>query len=251
MKPTPDIHTELEARQALIEQALNLNRLGINHGKSGNVSLRWHRSAKAQGEGLLITPSAIAYEKLKAQDLVWISLQDDPPRVDGHYKPSSEWRMHRDLLCARPDCMAVVHTHSLYASALSCMPNIQREGIPAFHYMVAMSRANRIACASYARFGSDDLSQAMLKALEPDARACLLAHHGVIAAGEDLASALGLAQEVEALAMMYSQCLALGGPAVLSEQAMQAVHEAFVGYRNPDLKAQEQQSTEPLTRGAV
>ena len=131
------------------------------------------------------------------------------------------------------------------------MPNIQREGIPAFHYMVAMSRANRIACASYARFGSDDLSQAMLKALEPDARACLLAHHGVIAAGEDLASALGLAQEVEALAMMYSQCLALGGPAVLSEQAMQDVHEAFVGYRNPDLKAQEQQSTEPPTRGAV
>jgi L-fuculose-phosphate aldolase len=231
--------TEFEARQALIEQALSLNRLGINHGKSGNVSLRWHRSSKVQGEGLLITPSALAYEKLEPQDLVWISLQDDPPRFDGELKPSSEWRMHRDLLRARPACRAVVHTHSLHASALSCMPKIQQEGIPAFHYMVATSHANRIPCARYARFGSEDLSQAMLEALHPQARACLLAHHGVIAAGEDLESALALAQEVEALATMYSHCLALGGPAVLSEEAMQAVQQAFLGYRNPapDLQA--------------
>ncbi|MBU6286175.1 MAG: class II aldolase [Betaproteobacteria bacterium] len=225
--------SEVQARQALIGQALSLNRLGINHGKSGNVSLRWDRSNKVQGEGLLITPSGLAYENLEPQDLVWISLQDDPPRFDGDLKASSEWRMHRDLLRARPECRAVVHTHSLYASALSCMPKVQQEGIPAFHYMVATSHANRIACARYARFGSEDLSQAMLEALQAHARACLLAHHGVIAAGEDLASALALAQEVEALAMMYSQCLALGGPAILSEQAMQAVHQAFVGYRNP------------------
>jgi len=244
LKSTPKLQTELQARQALIEQALSLDRLGINHGKSGNLSLRWHRSSLPQGQGLLITPSAIAYEALEAEDLVWLSLHDDPPRIDGKLKPSSEWQMHRDLLRARPDCMAVVHTHSLYATALSCMPKVQREGIPAFHYMVAASGADRIACADYAGFGTAALSEAMLRALGSEARACLLAHHGVIASGEDLAAALGLAKEVEMLAAMYSQCLSLGGPALLSQEAMDAVLKAFVGYRQANQVACEASSSE-------
>lgn len=244
MKTATTLETEWQARQALIVQALSLNRLGINHGKAGNVSLRWHRSEGVQGkgvqgegvqgEGMLITPSAVDYEDLEPEDLVWMSLDEDPPRIDGRLKPSTEWAMHRDLMRARPDCSAVVHTHSLHASALSCLEKIQREGIPPFHYMIATSRVSRIACAPYARFGTQALSQGMLNAMQGGARACLLAHHGVIAIGETLSSALSLAQEVEAIAMMYSQCLALGGPALLDENAMAEVLEAFVSYRSAE-----------------
>lgn len=240
------LQSELQARQALIAQALAMQERGINHGKAGNVSLRWHRSGTPQGAGFLITPSAHAYDQLEPADIVWVSLLPDPDQVpadksavpfdtpvfDGERKASSEWRMHRDLLRARPELAAVVHTHSRHAAALSCMPRVQREGIPAFHYMIALSGASHIACAAYARFGTQALSRAMLAALPGQAKACLLAHHGVIAAGEDLASALALAEEVEALAAMYAITLALGGPALLDSTSMDAVQQAFSAYRS-------------------
>jgi L-fuculose-phosphate aldolase len=229
----------------LIAHACAMNTLGINHGKAGNVSLRWDRSNTPQGAGLLITPSALAYDQLEPRDIVWLSMRPDPDRVgmdsetppdtpvfDGERRASSEWRMHRDLLRARPELAAVVHTHSRHAAALSCLPRVQSEGIPPFHYMIALSGAPRIACAGYARFGTKALSEAMLAALAGGAKACLLAHHGLIAAGHDLPSALALAEEVEALAAMYAITLTLGGPAILDQAAMDAVEQAFAAYRS-------------------
>ena len=246
---TPPGLTELQARESLIEHALAMNALGINHGKAGNLSLRWDRSHRPQGAGFLITPSAVAYQRLKADDIVWVSLQADPDRsvpgseaarrdlpvFDGERKASSEWRMHRDLLRARPELGAVVHTHSRHAAALSCLAKVQKEGIPAFHYMIALSGQSRISCAAYASFGTQALSDAMLAALPEGAKACLLAHHGLIAAGEDLPTALALAEEIEALAAMYALTLQLGGPAILDAAAMDTVHKAFADYRSgPD-----------------
>lgn len=237
--------TEFQARQQLIDHARAMNALGINHGKAGNVSLRWDRSKTPEGAGLLITPSALAYDRLQPRDIVWVSMRPDPdlvatdsetlpdtPVFDGGRRASSEWRMHRDLLRARPELSAVVHTHSRHAAALSCLAKVQREGIPPFHYMIALSGASRIACAAYARFGTQALSEAMLAALAGGAMACLLAHHGLIAAGPDLPSALALAEEVEALAAMYAITLTLGGPAILENPAMDAVEQAFAAYRS-------------------
>lgn len=218
--------TEDEARAAVIAACHRLSALGLNHGKSGNVSVRWHRGG---ADGLILTPSALPYEATTPDDLVWLSLAD-PPVVDGHRRPSSEWRFHHAILRTHAEAGAVVHTHAPHASALACLPRVQREGIPAFHYMVAAAGGRSIPCAGYATFGSDALSAAALSALQ-GVRACLLANHGMIAWGATLERALWLAVEVEALARMYATLLPLGEPALLGDEEMARVLARFADYR--------------------
>ena len=201
--------------QQIIDACLAMNAQDINQGHAGNVSARF-------GDGFLITPSGFAYEKLTAADIVLID-------ADGTGKdrlaPSSEWRMHRDIYASRPEAGAVLHTHSTFATALSCL----RLDIPAFHYMVAVAGGSDIRCADYALFGTQELSDKMLTALE-DRRACLLGTHGMICFHENLEQALWLAVEVEALARQYWHARQLGEPALLSEQQMQDVLEKFSDY---------------------
>jgi len=118
-----------------------------------------------------------------------------------------------------------VHTHSNAATALA----IHSREIPAHHYMVAVAGGNSIRCAPYATFGSQALSAHTLTALK-DRTACLLAHHGVIAIGHDLARALWLANEVEVLAQQYLLASQLGIPPVLSDETINEVIEKFKGY---------------------
>ena len=145
--------------------------------------------------------------------------------VIGEGVPSSEWRFHRDILAVRPEVDAVIHTHSTYATALACL----RQEIPSFHYMVAMAGGKDIRCAPYALFGSQALSDGALTALQ-DRRACLLANHGVIAVGADLARALSLAVEVESLAEQYMLALSAGTPVLLNDDEMSIVMERFKTY---------------------
>jgi L-fuculose-phosphate aldolase len=125
----------------------------------------------------------------------------------------------------RKDAGAVVHAHSPYATALSCL----REGIPPFHYMVAVAGGTDIRCADYATFGTEALSERMLDALE-GRRACLLANHGIVAFGASLEGAFALAVEVETLARQYALARALGDPVLLSEAEMAEVLERFKSY---------------------
>ena len=230
----PAFETEDAARGAIVQACLRMNALGINQGKAGNVSLRWDRGG---AQGMLVTPSALPYEQMAADDVVWLSLdvlaQADgdpaPAIVDGRCRPSSEWRMHRDAYAARADANALVHSHASYASTLSCVPRIQAEGIPAFHYMVAVAGGADIRCARYATFGTQALSDRAMAALQ-GRRACLLANHGLLALGGTLESALALAVEVETLARMYWQALQLGEPTVLDATEMARVAERFAGY---------------------
>jgi L-fuculose-phosphate aldolase len=214
-----EARAEAELRQQIVDTALEMERLGINQGTSGNVSARWR-------DGLLITPSGVPCAALARERIVWMPLdvRDDDPRFEAQ-RPSSEWRFHRDILRARPEVGAVVHTHSNAATALA----IHGRGIPAHHYMVAAAGGNSIRCAPYATFGSQALSDHALEALR-DRLACLLAHHGVIALGRDLARALWLANEVEVLAKQYLLACQLGEPPLLSDAQMEEVVEKFKGY---------------------
>jgi L-fuculose-phosphate aldolase len=213
----PDTETAL--RREVIETALEMERLGINQGTSGNISARWQ-------DGLLITPSGVPYAELQTQDIVWLPLDVAvDAAVFEQSRPSTEWRFHRDILRSRPEINAVVHTHSNAATALA----IHSRDIPAHHYMVAVAGGNSIRCAPYATFGSQTLSEHTITALK-DRTACLLAHHGVIAIGHDLARALWLANEVEVLAQQYLLACQLGTPPVLSDEAMNEVIEKFKGY---------------------
>ena len=214
-----DAPTEAGLRQQIVETTREMERLGINQGTSGNVSARWR-------DGLLVTPSGVPSAALTPERIVWMPLDvsEDDPLFEAQ-RPSSEWRFHRDILRARPDANAVVHTHSHAATALA----IHSRGIPAHHYMVAAAGGNSIRCAQYATFGSQALSDHALEALR-DRQACLLAHHGVIALGRDLARALWLANEVEVLAKQYLLACQLGEPPLLSDAQMEEVIEMFKGY---------------------
>ena len=127
-----------------------------------------------------------------------------------------------------------MHTHSAHATAVS----ILEHDIPAIHYMVAAAGGNNIRCASYQTFGSAELGQAVLVALK-DRRACLMAHHGVIAAHANLAQAMTLAVTVEEMAQLYLQVLAFGAPKLLSDEEMARVLEKFRTYGQQPRAAQE------------
>lgn len=207
------------ARRQVIDAARAMNALGINQGTSGNVSLRHDENGT---DGLLITPSGVPYDTLSPGDIVWLRMDGS---YDGPLKPSSEWRFHRDILAARPDLSAIVHTHAVHATALACLGR----GIPAFHYMVAVAGGRDIRCAPYATFGTETLSAHAVAAME-GRRACLLANHGMIAAGGTLDKALALAVEVETLARQYLAALSVGDPALLDDAEMDRVLEKFSTY---------------------
>jgi L-fuculose-phosphate aldolase len=211
--------TEHDLRIAIIATARAMNAAGINRGMSGNVSARVRTGAQ---DGFLITPTGMPYETTTPDDIVAVTLDGD---VRGTRLPSSEWRFHRELYRARADIHAIVHVHAPFATTLACL----RRGIPAFHYMVAKAGGRDIRCAPYATFGSDELANHAVEAMV-DRRACLLANHGMIAAGNDLEAALALAVEVEGLAEMYWRALQLGDPELLSDAEMDGVIEKFRTY---------------------
>jgi L-fuculose-phosphate aldolase len=203
------------SRKGIVKTSIEMERLGLTRGSSGNVSERTE-------SGFLITPSGIPPRSLEADDIVHMDMAGAPT---GSRKPSSEWRFHRDIYAARPEINAIVHSHPIFGIALAS----HGRGIPAFHYMVAMAGGSDIRCAPYATYGTQELSDHALTAL--DGRfACLLANHGMIAAGPNLERALALAVEVESLAEGYWRALQLGQPVILDDTEMAVVIEKFKSY---------------------
>lgn len=215
---SPDMPLRLE----LIETCQAMNRLNINSGTAGNVSVR-------TDEGFLISPTGIEYEKLRPDNIVLVRMDGT---FDGEILPSSEWRFHRDILLKRRELNAVVHTHSSHATAVSIM----ELGIPALHYSIAVAGGKDIRCARYATFGTQELSDAALEALE-GRQACLLAHHGVIAAGVSLARALSMAARVEELAKQFILCRSLGSPPIIDDAEINRVLAKYTSYGQQKAKA--------------
>ena len=204
-----------DLRKAVIKTCLAMNREGINQGTSGNVSVR-------TDEGFLITASGIPYKKMKLAHVVEMDLDGG---YRGDYLPSTEWRMHMDIFKARPEAQAIVHVHSTHATALACL----RKEIPAFHYMIGIAGGASLRVSDYAEFGTQGLSDTMLKAME-GRTGCLLANHGQICFGNSLEQALWRAGEIEALSHQYWAALLAGKPVILGEQEMSTVLNRFGTY---------------------
>ena len=202
-------------RQQIIDICLEMNETGINQGTSGNVS------ARVEG-GMLITPSGRPYKSMKPADIVFMH---EDGSYEGSLVPSTEWRFHLDILNTRDDVNAIVHAHPTFCTTLA----ILKKKIPPLHYMVAVAGGPDIRCASYATFGTKELSDNAIKALK-DRKACLLAHHGMIATGPDLAKAMWLAVEVETLAKQYYYTLQAGGPPLLPKAEIKNVMERIHSY---------------------
>lgn len=211
-----DKSDEAEARAGVVETARAMSRRGLSPGRSGNVSRRW-------GRGMLITPSGMTYDGMKAADIVFVSEDGSVPA--GQRRPSSEWRFHSAAYATRPDMNAIVHAHSVHAVVLSCA----HKPIPAFHYMVAVAGGANIPCVPYATFGTEELAGHVASGLTAR-NACLMANHGQIALGVSLAEALELAADVEVLAEQYCKLLAIGEPRLLSDADMTRVLAQFSDY---------------------
>ena len=201
---------DLALAEAVIETAIAMQHRGINNAMSGNVSVR-------TATGMLITPSATAYDSMTPDDLVAMDSTGEWT-VTNDRRPSSEWRFHHDIYAARPDATAIVHAHPVNATALAC----HQRGIEPFHYMVAIAGGRDIRCADYATFGTPELSANVVDALE-GRKACLMANHGLVAVGRSLVKALDVAVEVEVLAAQYVAALAIGTPTNLTDAQMDEV----------------------------
>jgi L-fuculose-phosphate aldolase len=210
--------TELELRRAIVGSCRSMNALGINQGTSGNISARF-------GDVMLITPSGVPYDEMAPGDIARMPISGDYGSWTGTMQPSSEWRFHLDIMRARPDVGAVVHTHSTYATTLA----ICGREIPAIHYMIAAAGGPSIRVAPYATYGTKELSGNALRALE-GRTCCLLANHGMIATGANLKRAMWLAVELETIAKQYYLALQIGGEKTLSDGEIDHVVEKFRSY---------------------
>jgi L-fuculose-phosphate aldolase len=205
------------SRADLVAAYRELIARGLSQGTSGNVSIR-------RAGTMLITPSALPATAMRAADIAEMALAGDGA-WKGPAKPSSEWRMHRDIYRARPEVGAIVHAHPPHATAMA----MARKPIPAAHYMVAAFGGGDVPCAPYATFGTAELSAVAVTALR-GRTACLLANHGCLALGRNLADALWRAVELETLAQQYLLSLA-AGPVLLSKRELADALAAFGAYR--------------------
>ena len=210
----------LDKRKEVITYSIKLNTTNLSPLRSGNISVR---SIENSVEGFLITPSGKKYDTLKDEDIVFVS---NKGKHDTNLKPSSEWRFHKDIYLKKPDAKAIVHAHSPHATAVSA----HGKDIPAFHYMIALAGGDSIKCAKYATFGTQELSDNIINALE-NRKACLMSNHGQVAFGKNLESAFELAEELENICHQYINTIKLGEPKILSSSEMDVILEKVKNYK--------------------
>jgi L-fuculose-phosphate aldolase len=210
--------SELEIRQSIIEHCRQMNAMGLNQGTSGNISVRFE-------DRMLITPSAIPYSEMTQEMIVSMPIDGEYGAWSGPKKPSVEWPFHLDIMRARSQTNAVVHTHAMFSTILA----IARKPIPACHYMIAAFGGSDVGIADYARYGSKELSFNVLSALDGRS-ACLMANHGMLATGTSLEKAMWAAIELETIAKQYYHSLLIGGPVVLPDEEIAGVLQGFATY---------------------
>jgi L-fuculose-phosphate aldolase len=210
---------ETQLREEMTDALRRLDALGLNRGSTGNLSVRLGHDGRS---GMLVTPTGMTADELRPHDLVWVA---DDGEVLGDWQPSSESPFHRAAYRARPDLGAIVHTHSPHATALACL----HRSLPALHYMVAIAGGDDVPLVPYHLFGSEALSAGVVAALA-QRDACLLAQHGLVAAGPTLRAAMKVALEIESLCGIYLAALAVAEPALLSAAQMAEVIAKFRDY---------------------
>ncbi len=194
--PVTDDDT-VEARAALVTVCRHLADRGLSPGSSGNVSLR-------VGGVVLMTPTGSALSRLTADDLSVVSLPQAGarPAIAEGPRPSKELPLHLAVYAARPDARSVVHLHSPYATALSCLP-ADENGYAALPPLTPyrVMRLGDVPVATYQTPGSDGLATGVAELVRGH-DAMLLANHGPVLVGRDLASAADLAEELETAAQL-------------------------------------------------
>ena len=204
-------------RTLIVEYGKLLLAHRLTVGTGGNLSVY----DRASGY-VAISPSGIDYESTQPGDVVVVDMSGAV--VDGCRRPSSEFAMHSALYELRQDVCAVVHTHSVFATTLACLEC----SLPAVHYLIGFA-GKEVRCAPYATFGTRELAESACVTIG-DAQAVLLAHHGLLACGADLAGAFNVAEQIEYCAEVYWRARAIGNPAVIPDSEMDTIIEKFGDY---------------------
>ena len=216
-----------QLKKEVIKYAQKLNSTNLSPLRSGNVSVR---AIENNVEGFYITPSGKKYETLNEEDIVFLKLNEEKNFLtwfNSGKNPSSEWKFHQDIYINKREARAIVHAHSPHATAVSS----HGKPIPAFHYMVALAGGEDIKCSDYATFGTRELSQNILRALQ-NRKACLMSNHGQVAFGQNLSSAFELSEELENICHQYIIALKLGNPKILSKAEMEKILDKVKNYKS-------------------
>lgn len=207
----------LEERKEIVEYGKKLITSNLTKGTGGNLSI-YNRKEKL----MAISPSGIDYFKIKPEDVVVLDLQGN--KINGERDPSSELDMHIIFYANRDDIDAIIHTHTVFATTISCL-NIT---LPPVHYMIALAGPD-IRCAKYATYGTPELAENAFQAMK-DRYAVLLANHGLLAGAKDLANAFNITEEIEYCAELYYRAKSIGDPVILPQDEMDLMMRKFKTY---------------------
>jgi L-fuculose-phosphate aldolase len=205
--------TEKALRESIIAHGASIMAAGLGGALGGDISARFDDS-------LLITPSGASYTRLRPAMIARMPLVGEYGAWKGPLKPSGEWRIHLDIVRARPDIGGIVRFQSPYATALA----MAGRSIPAAHSMIALFEAPIVRCAKYAPAGTKELAGLTLEALDRS-HAVLLSNYCALTTGLTLEAALVRARELETLARLYAIALSLGRPAILSDEEVVRIVE--------------------------
>lgn len=203
-------------RGALVVYGRRLLQSGLTRGTGGNLSI----FDRASGT-IAMTPSGVDYLETVSEDIVLMDLAGRIVECREGRRPTSEWELHLAIYRRRPDLSAIVHTHSVYATAIACTGQTIRP----VHYLAAIG-GTAIRCAPYATYGTPELANTCAQTLGED-YAILMANHGVICAAGNLPEAFSRAEHIEFVAQLQCISDSLGGARVLDEAAMSSVREKF------------------------
>ena len=203
-------------KKEIIDASKYLLQLQFNIGSEGNISYR-------QKNEIYITPSGIKTSNLKPKDISKVDLNG---KVLNKNKPSSEILLHSWIYRNHKDIRAIVHSHSKWASILSCM----RISIPSFHYMVAEFGGNNVKCSKYATFGSEKLSRYVNNVLH-NRKGCLIANHGQVTIAKNLEEAVDLSIALEKLSEQYYYLWNSKKIKLLSDKEMRKIVKLFKDYK--------------------
>lgn len=185
--------TEAEQKQQMVRLAKSLFDRGYSVGGAGNLSVR------LDSQRILVTPTGSSLGRLEAERLSVLDMQGNLLSGD---KPSKESVFHLAMYRKNPDCQAIVHLHSTYLTALSCIENIDTaNAIKAFTPYYVM-RVGNLQVIPYYRPGDVNIARELSeRALS--GKAFLLANHGIVVTGSDLLDAVNNSEELEETAKLY------------------------------------------------
>jgi L-fuculose-phosphate aldolase len=189
----------------------------LTTGSGGNVSI-FNRKENL----IAVSPGSMDYFEIEADDIMVI--RPDGTIVDGNNSPSSESQFHLALYHHRPDINAVIHSHSVFATAVSCL----RQEIPPLHYLVGLI-GEKIPVVEYATFATKALAENIVRDIGA-ANAALLANHGVVSVGPDIEICFIIAEHVELIAQMFIYAKSIGSPVLLDQPEMVTLQNKFKQY---------------------